>query len=178
VKTEPYRLAADVWGIGFKTADTIAQAVGIPHDSPERVKAGLFRVGDKVTQIRNNYDKGQAGVFNGTIGVVTALDPDEQTPDRTHGRGRVHRLRLRRTRRAGPRVRDDHPPLPGIRVPRRGHPNHHQRLDDAATQPALHRRHPRQKLVVLVDSRRALAAAIRTVSAGRRHTALTHRLTG
>ena len=41
VKTEPYRLAADVWGIGFKTADTIAQAVGIPHDSPERVKAGL-----------------------------------------------------------------------------------------------------------------------------------------
>jgi exodeoxyribonuclease V alpha subunit len=41
VKTEPYRLAADVWGIGFKTADAIAQAVGIPHDSPERVKAGL-----------------------------------------------------------------------------------------------------------------------------------------
>ena len=41
VQTQPYRLAADVWGIGFKTADTIAQAVGIPHDSPERVKAGL-----------------------------------------------------------------------------------------------------------------------------------------
>ncbi|MEU9889773.1 ATP-dependent RecD-like DNA helicase [Sphaerisporangium sp. NPDC051011] len=41
VRTEPYRLADDVWGIGFKTADTIAQAVGIPHDSPERVKAGL-----------------------------------------------------------------------------------------------------------------------------------------
>ena len=38
---EPYRLASDVWGIGFKTADTIAQAVGIPHDSPERIKAGL-----------------------------------------------------------------------------------------------------------------------------------------
>ncbi len=28
-------------GIGFKTADTIAQAVGIPHDSPQRIKAGL-----------------------------------------------------------------------------------------------------------------------------------------
>ncbi len=41
VRTQPYRLAADVWGIGFKTADTIAQAVGIPHDSPERIKAGL-----------------------------------------------------------------------------------------------------------------------------------------
>jgi Helix-hairpin-helix containing domain len=27
--SEPYRLAADVWGIGFKTADTIAASVGI-----------------------------------------------------------------------------------------------------------------------------------------------------
>ena len=34
VRSEPYRLASEVWGIGFKTADTIAQAVGIPHDSP------------------------------------------------------------------------------------------------------------------------------------------------
>src|SRR3954452_8499113 len=41
VKNEPYRLAADVWGIGFKTADTIAAAVGIARDSPERIKAGL-----------------------------------------------------------------------------------------------------------------------------------------
>ncbi len=42
VRNEPYRLAADVWGIGFKTADTIAKAVGIPHDSPQRIKAGLL----------------------------------------------------------------------------------------------------------------------------------------
>ncbi|WSY16452.1 ATP-dependent RecD-like DNA helicase [Embleya sp. NBC_00896] len=41
VRTEPYRLAADVWGIGFKTADAIAKAVGIPHDAPQRVKAGI-----------------------------------------------------------------------------------------------------------------------------------------
>jgi exodeoxyribonuclease V alpha subunit len=41
VKNEPYRLAADVWGIGFKTADKIAQSLGIPHDSPARAKAGL-----------------------------------------------------------------------------------------------------------------------------------------
>jgi exodeoxyribonuclease V alpha subunit len=37
----PYRLASDVWGIGFKTADKIAQGVGIAYDSGERVKAGL-----------------------------------------------------------------------------------------------------------------------------------------
>ncbi|SDD30623.1 exodeoxyribonuclease V alpha subunit [Geodermatophilus telluris] len=41
VRTEPYRLAAEVWGIGFKTADTIAAAVGVPHDSTQRVEAGL-----------------------------------------------------------------------------------------------------------------------------------------
>jgi len=41
VRNQPYRLASDVWGIGFKTADTIAKAVGIPHDSPQRIKAGL-----------------------------------------------------------------------------------------------------------------------------------------
>jgi exodeoxyribonuclease V alpha subunit len=41
VRAQPYRLASEVWGIGFKTADTIARAVGIPHDSPQRVKAGL-----------------------------------------------------------------------------------------------------------------------------------------
>src|SRR6266536_1619999 len=41
VKNEPYRLATDVWGIGFKTADTIATSQGIPHDSPQRVRAGL-----------------------------------------------------------------------------------------------------------------------------------------
>ncbi|MGH3679467.1 MAG: helix-hairpin-helix domain-containing protein, partial [Natronosporangium sp.] len=41
VRNDPFRLAADVWGIGFKTADAIARAVGIPHDSPARVAAGI-----------------------------------------------------------------------------------------------------------------------------------------
>ena len=39
-RDEPYRLAADVLGIDFKPADTIAAAVGIARDSPERIKAG------------------------------------------------------------------------------------------------------------------------------------------
>ncbi len=42
VKNEPYRLARDVWGIGFKTADKIAQALGYTPDHPERIKAGAF----------------------------------------------------------------------------------------------------------------------------------------
>ena len=39
---EPYRLAREVWGIGFKTADKIAQAVGISLDAPERLQAGVL----------------------------------------------------------------------------------------------------------------------------------------
>ncbi len=44
VKNEPYRLARDVWGIGFKTADTIARALGYATDDPERIKAGALYV--------------------------------------------------------------------------------------------------------------------------------------
>ena len=41
VQATPYRLADEVYGIGFLTADKIAQALGIPHDSPQRIGAGL-----------------------------------------------------------------------------------------------------------------------------------------
>jgi exodeoxyribonuclease V alpha subunit len=41
VKRNPYRLCADVWGIGFKTADAIALQVGVPPDSLLRAGAGL-----------------------------------------------------------------------------------------------------------------------------------------
>src|SRR5918997_64680 len=42
VSQEPYRLAREVWGIGFKTADKIAQAVGIALDAPQRLQAGVL----------------------------------------------------------------------------------------------------------------------------------------
>jgi exodeoxyribonuclease V alpha subunit len=41
VKENPYRLADDVQGIGFKIADQIAQKVGIHQDSPYRIRAGI-----------------------------------------------------------------------------------------------------------------------------------------
>lgn len=41
VQGDPYRLARDVWGIGFKTADRIGAALGIPHDAPDRLAAGV-----------------------------------------------------------------------------------------------------------------------------------------
>ena len=41
VQANPYSLAKDIHGIGFKTADQIAQKVGVPHDSLLRACAGL-----------------------------------------------------------------------------------------------------------------------------------------
>jgi exodeoxyribonuclease V alpha subunit len=44
VRENPYRLALDIHGIGFKTADTIAQRLGIPKDSLIRAQAGVRHV--------------------------------------------------------------------------------------------------------------------------------------
>lgn len=41
VKNDPYRLARDIYGIGFKTADKIARQLGLPPDAPSRVEAGV-----------------------------------------------------------------------------------------------------------------------------------------
>ena len=41
VQNDPYRLATDIYGVGFKTADHIAQALGLPQDHPSRIEAGL-----------------------------------------------------------------------------------------------------------------------------------------
>ncbi|MDI3257721.1 MAG: ATP-dependent RecD-like DNA helicase [Kyrpidia sp.] len=42
VQGSPYRLAEEVWGIGFATADRIARATGIARDHPERLRAGVL----------------------------------------------------------------------------------------------------------------------------------------
>jgi exodeoxyribonuclease V alpha subunit len=42
VASNPYRLALDVWGVGFKTADAIAQSIGIDPSAPERAQAGVL----------------------------------------------------------------------------------------------------------------------------------------
>jgi exodeoxyribonuclease V alpha subunit len=41
VTQNPYRLACDIRGIGFMSADTIAQKIGIPKDAPMRARAGV-----------------------------------------------------------------------------------------------------------------------------------------
>jgi len=44
VRENPYRLADDIWGIGFKTADKIAQKLGFEQNSYERCRSGILYV--------------------------------------------------------------------------------------------------------------------------------------
>jgi exodeoxyribonuclease V alpha subunit len=62
-----------------------------PHDALKKeLKSGdyIFRIGDKVMQIRNNYDimwktpdklTDGSGVFNGDVGMITDIDHDKET---------------------------------------------------------------------------------------------------
>ncbi|WP_328740007.1 ATP-dependent RecD-like DNA helicase [Streptomyces erythrochromogenes] len=148
-------------------------------DLPEKRFGGrVFRVGDKVTQIRNNYEKGANGVFNGTVGVVIALDADEQRLTvRTEEDEEIvyefgeldelaHAYAVTIHRSQGSEY-------PAVVIPvTTGAWMMLQRnlLYTAVTRA--------KKLVVLVGSRKALGQAVRTVSAGRRYTAVAPRLSG
>ncbi|MFI9581954.1 ATP-dependent RecD-like DNA helicase [Streptomyces sp. NPDC052236] len=148
-------------------------------DVPEKRFGGrVFRVGDKVTQIRNNYEKGKNGVFNGTVGVVTSLqlddqrltvltDEDEEVPydfDELDELAHAYAVTIHRSQGSE---------YPAVVIPvTTGAWMMLQRnlLYTAVTRA--------KKLVVLVGSRKAIGQAVRTVSAGRRFTALDHRLSG
>ena len=55
VEADPYRLARDIYGIGFVTADKIARALGIAADAPERVAAGVAYVLSQAADEGNVY---------------------------------------------------------------------------------------------------------------------------
>ncbi|MFJ3199218.1 ATP-dependent RecD-like DNA helicase [Streptomyces sp. NPDC086989] len=149
-----------------------------PGLAEKRFGGRVFRVGDKVTQIRNNYEKGANGVFNGTVGVVTALDTEEQrltvrTEEDEEVAYEFAELDELAHAYAVTIHRSQGSEYPAVVIPvTTGAWMMLQRnlLYTAVTRA--------KKLVVLVGSRKALAQAVRTVSAGRRHTAVAARLSG
>lgn len=55
VQTDPYRLARDIYGVGFKTADKIARALGLPSDHPSRLEAGVVYALNEMTDDGHVY---------------------------------------------------------------------------------------------------------------------------
>ncbi len=164
---------------GAGNLNTLLQQAIAPYrdGTPERRHgARVFRVGDKVIQIRNNYDKGTAGVFNGTVGTVTALSiPDRQLTVRTDEDEDIgydfdeldelqHAYAITVHRAQGSEY-------PAVVIPLTM--NSYTLLQRNLLYTAVTRA---KRLVVLAGSRKAPAIAVRTAGTGRRHTALTHRL--
>jgi exodeoxyribonuclease V alpha subunit len=148
-------------------------------DVPEKRFGGrVFRVGDKVTQIRNNYEKGANGVFNGTVGVVTALHTDDQRLtvrtdedeevdydfDELDELSHAYAVTIHRSQGSE---------YPAVVIPMTT--GAWMMLQRNLLYTAVTRA---KRLVVLVGSRRAIGQAVRSASAGRRCTALDHRLGG
>jgi exodeoxyribonuclease V alpha subunit len=149
-----------------------------PGLAERRFGGRVYRVGDKVMQIRNNYDKGTAGVFNGSVGVVTALSLEDQElrvlldEDEEIGYGfdeldeLTHAYAVSIHRSQG----SEYPCVVVPLVMGAWLMLQRNLLYTAVTRA--------KRIVVLVGSRRALAKAVRTQGAGRRYTALAERLRG
>jgi exodeoxyribonuclease V alpha subunit len=164
---------------GAEALNTLLQQALTPARDgvPERRFGGrVFRVGDKVTQVRNNYDKGANGVFNGTLGVVTAIDAVDQKlvvrtdedEDIAYEFGELDEL----THAYAVTIhRSQGSEYPCVVIPVTT--SAWMMLQRNLLYTAITRA---QKLVVLVGSRKAIGQAVRTASTGRRHTALDHRL--
>ncbi|TDC75250.1 SF1B family DNA helicase RecD2 [Streptomyces hainanensis] len=149
-----------------------------PGLAEKRFGGRVFRVGDKVTQIRNNYDKGRNGVFNGTVGVVTGLDEDEQrltvlTDEDEEVPYDFAELDELSHAYAVTIHRSQGSEYPCVVIPVTM--SAWMMLERNLLYTAVTRA---KKLVVLVGSRRALGQAVRSVSAGSRCTALDARLAG
>ncbi|WP_326562249.1 SF1B family DNA helicase RecD2 [Micromonospora sp. NBC_01796] len=165
---------------GAGNLNTILQEALAPHreSMPERRHgARVFRVGDKVIQIRNNYDKGRAGVFNGTVGVITALSGEDrqltvrtdEDEDLTYDFDELDELQHAYAITVHRSQGSEYPAVV-IPVTMSSYTMLQRNLLYTAVTRA-------RKLVVLAGSRKAIAIAVRTAGTGRRHTALTHRLT-
>ena len=146
---------------------------------PERRYGGrVFRIGDKITQLRNNYDKGAAGVFNGTIGVITAISLEDgnltvltdEAESLDYGFDELDELAHAY---ATTIHRSQGSEYPAVVIPLTT--SSWMMLRRNLLYTAITRA---KKLAVLVGSERALAAAVRTPGAGRRHTGLTYRING
>ena len=124
--------------VGAQRASCRSRSTRASTAEAERRLAGrLFRVGDKVIQTRNNYEK---EVFNGDIGRIHSLDLTEQVMTVRDGRA-LRQVRLVRSRRTDARLLHQRPPRQGSEYPCVVMPGRDAALHDAPAQPAVYRRH-------------------------------------
>lgn len=132
----------------------------------------VFRVGDKVMQLRNNYD---LGVYNGDLGRLAAIDTDDRTAvvqfyerDVVYEFSELDELALAY---ACSIHKSQGSEFPAVVVPI--HTQHFLMLQRNLLYTAITRA---KRLVVIVGSKRALGIAVRNHRTDERHTRLADRL--
>ncbi len=73
VRENPYRLAGDVWGFGFQTADELAQRLGVDRASPFRARAAVRYVLQKLSNEGGHVGYPEAAVVDETA-RLTGID--------------------------------------------------------------------------------------------------------
>ncbi len=159
--------------LGVTSLNRSLQERLVPAGGPEiRLGTKVFRQGDKVMQLRNNYE---IDVFNGDVGRVLDLDSEERTLTvEFSGREVVLEsddLEDVTTAYACTIHKSQGSEYPAVVVVL--HEQHHVMLQRNLLYTAVTRG---KRLVVLVGSRRALARAVRTATVRQRNTMLTERL--
>lgn len=91
VQNDPYRMAQDINGVGFKTADKIAQLLGLPADHPSRIEAGVIYLLGQKTDIGHVYFPSESLLREAAelLGVDSPLV--SQALERLGSQERIHR---------------------------------------------------------------------------------------
>ena len=77
VKENPYQLADDIWGIGFKTADSIASKMGYKKNDPRRCRSGILYALNELAEEGHVYAE-----LEQLVEAATKLLEAEETPVR------------------------------------------------------------------------------------------------
>ena len=136
------------------------------------VGSRVFRLGDKVIQLRNNYDK---QVYNGDMGIIRSIDPEEQVvvmqtleAEIEYDFSDLNELALAYAISVHKSQGSE---FPAVVVPMLT--QHYPMLQRNLLYTAITRA---KRVVVLVGTRKAIGMAVRNAEVGRRHTRLRERL--
>lgn len=77
VKENPYQLADDIWGIGFKTADSIASKMGYEKNDPRRCRSGILYTLNELAEEGHVYAEAEQ-----LVEAAVKLLEAEETPVR------------------------------------------------------------------------------------------------
>ena len=75
VQSDPYRMARDIFGVGFKTADRIARSLGLPYDHPSRIEAGLIYALNEMINEGHVYAP-RSVLSEKTLELLEDIDPE------------------------------------------------------------------------------------------------------